>query len=280
MSTVSVPLPYVSRFAGTAFHMHAVATAAAYQVPGIWTPPPGSHIRRYGPPHVPWCWEHDSYPEHVLYTPQPGSLVVTQLVGRRNLQQLRDLADEALGAGSQPRDICCYPLSVRAPLVAIGPLQFQVPGTGMHMHRVWPPHGDPAFMTHVRGRPVEIRIEGNRHGLRPATFAAAAFVGRAFETSPGKPRSEFFASDATHVLMEPNPRELDRFTAALMDRVLNFVHDDGVKLGVFLDPTRRLPGTQLGKVYKQRFEDDVEYRMRLPIPGGGRRKAIGLPPCL
>jgi hypothetical protein len=221
---------------------------------------------------------HDQYPEHVLHTPRPDLLVATQLTDWRDLLQLSCFAEEALGPGAQPTDVCCYPLCVRLPLVQIGPLAFHVPTDGMHMSRLWPARGNAAFMTTVRGRAVEFRIDGNREGSAPASFAATAFVGRAFETNRRAPRARFFAADARHVLLEPNQAELELFTAALVDRLLSFVYKEGPKLGVFVDPTRPLPGNQLAKVYKQELEDDVQYRIRLPLPQGRWRQFVGFPP--
>ncbi len=279
MNVSPAPLPYVSQFIGVRYYMHALTMAAAYSVRGAWKPPANSPFLSHV---IPWCWEHPLYPRHIVHTPRDGAVVVTQLSKKSDLRKLRDLGDEVLGPRSVPTDVVRYPLCVRVRLLTDGPPTFPIPDAGMQMARLWPLPGRTPLMTTIRQRPVEMRIDGGRRrdrysAARPTSIAAAAYIGRAFETRDGRPRSKFFAADARHVLIEPNQHELEMFTAHVLDALLNFVHDEGPKLGVFLDPTRRLPGTQIGKVYKQQFEDDVEYRIRLPLPNGSRHRYVSTP---
>jgi len=246
-------------YAGVPIHARGFAVAAEYA--SSWSPPDDGEWE--ASEHVTRVWGHPLFPRHIVWKPDPGRVVVTQVpLSTPNMAPLVAFAAFALGQGAPPTRVVSYPLALRSPIR--GPGRLAVPVNPHRCFRAWPPKGEPAHIEHVDGVPIEFRITTSAVNGSLLAYAEA-FVGRAHENEYAEPRALIYPADGRHALLAPTTLDIVGFTAHLMDRLFMFAvsrRDQGLALD-----HRRLTGRRLGRSRRDAQGSDIEFEIRLPQPG-------------
>jgi len=194
-TTATEAEPFI--YAGTPIHARGFALAALYN--GLWRPPAGGAWVEHS--HLPNCWQHPSYPRHVVWKRRNHDVVVTQLAASTpDVSLVLHLGRTALGPGASPQSLVSYPLALRLPMR--GPGKLTLPQDSCRCRRLWPPPGEDPCLDRVEGKQVELRVSGTSAGQELRLYGEV-FVGRAHENRDGEPRSLIFTGDARHVLLAP-----------------------------------------------------------------------------
>ncbi len=258
----SAPARLADGFDGTPIHARGFALAAVYKTPS--QPAADGDWVEHG--YISNAWTHPAFPRHVVWKPADDVVVVTQLAQSTPKEAVAlKVARAALGPSAVPEYVVSYPLCVRLSMTAGTDLRLELPQGPYRCRRLWPTREADAHVEVLDGVKVELRVSGTSVG-RSTRFYAEAFVGRAHVNKKSEPRSIIFGADARHVLLAPDPQQLQRFTARLMDRPFTFAvvrEDDGLAID-----GRRLAGRRLGLVRACQHVDDFEFAIRLPQPQG------------
>jgi hypothetical protein len=259
-------VPYT--LAGVPIYSRGLTLAAIYS--STWRPPlDGPQTPWSEDGHVQDCWRHADYPDHIVWASGPGELFfahtsMTSSAPKR--MTVTALAQAALGAGVTPVREAMLPLSLRVPLK--GPGRLPVPTVDTRCHRFWPPEDAPPIEIKVGKVPVELRVAGTL-GPTGLSVYAEAIIGWNHVTAPNedgeqRPRKMLFTGDARQLVVPQTEEDVKRLIARVMDHLLGFAHQRGLKV----DRHGHLPGRLLARSQVPWDDVDIEFAVRLPQPHG------------